>query len=68
MVTAKVMLQTKTESIGYNTLQFIPDYQDGANKEWATNTPNLQFNMTVKTEIADKFKVGGKYTVTFEEN
>lgn len=67
-ITAKVMLQAKNEMIGATSLSFLPDYADGANKEWATNTPSLDFKMTVKHEIADQFKVGNKYTVTFEKN
>lgn len=67
-VTAKVLCQTKTLSTGdYTTLVFIPDYQDPANKEWATSTPNLSLNMTVKKAIGDMFSPGQKFTLTFDK-
>lgn len=43
-------------------LQFVPDYEDGRNKEWADATPALAFSMTVKKEIAEMFIVGEKIT------
>lgn len=66
-ITAKALLTSKTEYIGnFSGLVFHPDYNDSANKEWASSTPSLEFKMTVKNEIAEKLNVGEKYTVIFE--
>lgn len=49
-------------------LNWTPDYENPANKEWALASPSLSFQMTVRGDVADKFVQGGKYTVTFELN
>lgn len=64
-ITAKVTLSSKNQSIGSTVLQFMPDYQDGKNKEWASSTPSLDFKMTVKPEVGELFKPGASYMVTF---
>jgi len=66
-VTAKVKCSAK--GAGYSDtvgVEFLPDYQDGRNAEWAEATPSLSFKMNVKSAVAEHFEVGGKYTVTFE--
>ena len=45
---------------------FYPDYAGGVNKEWASSTPTLQFDITVRD--GEMFTVGKKYTVTFSED
>lgn len=71
MVTAKVFCAGKTESgegdQRQTTVTFGADYQDGRNKEWSLYTPALSLSMTLKGAVADRFKQGGKYTLTFEE-
>lgn len=71
MITAKIQCNLKQEyTVGeqrYATLGFMPDYADGRNKEWAVNTPSLDIRMTVKGDIADRFELGKKYTLTFSE-
>jgi len=70
MITAKVHCQSKTEiGEGDNhqaTVTFVPDYADGRNKEWSMYTPALSLTMTVKGAVADRFKAGDAYTLTFE--
>lgn len=66
-VTARVKLNTMLVSEGYVELRFSPDYEDGRNKEWANKTPTINYSMVVRPEIAAKFSVGDKYTVTFTE-
>ena len=53
---------------GTTTVNFMPDYQDGRNEEWAALTPALSITFTVKDEIADRWVQGGKYTFTVEES
>jgi hypothetical protein len=64
-VSMRTRVQAKND-LGFgndNTqLQFVPDYEDGRNKEWATATPALTFSMTVAKSIADMFEVGEKIT------
>jgi hypothetical protein len=55
-------VQGKTESNEQVQLQFVPDYEDDRNKEWAKYTPGLSFSMTVLPEIGEKFEVGEKIT------
>jgi hypothetical protein len=69
-VTAKVYCGNKTvfnaDGSGSAKFVFYPDYAGGANKEWASSTPTLQFDITVKD--GEMFTVGKKYTVTFSED
>jgi hypothetical protein len=62
----------KVECTRYDTgwqdsvaLTFSPDYADGRNADWAAATPALSLSMTVKADVAEHFKQGGKYTLTF---
>lgn len=69
-VTAKVTLsskQTTGEGTAYEAvmLGFMPDYADGRNKAWAIATPSLSLNMTVKPDVAEHFRQGAAYTLTF---
>ncbi len=72
MITAKVLCQHKNESGEDDKRQvvvsFLPDYQDGRNKEWSLYTPALSLSMTLKGEVADRFEQGKAYTLTFEES
>ena len=69
MVTAKIVCQTKQESGEGDDRQvnvsFLPDYNDGRNKEWARYTPGLSLTMGLKGAVADRFEVGNAYTLTF---
>lgn len=66
-ITAKMQLATMAHHAdGQTALSFVVDYQDGRNKEWSKYTPAGQIQLTVKSEIAEKFTLGGAYTVTFE--
>lgn len=65
-ITAKVVLSSKVEQGDQVILSFGADYADGRNKEWAKYTPGLSLTMGVLPEVAEKFEVGGKYTLTFE--
>lgn len=70
-VTAKVKLASKTvfsEGTEYEQVQlnFMADYADGRNAEWAVATPALSLAMTVKPDVAERFEEQGAYTLTFE--
>lgn len=69
MVTAKVSVQNKSERGEGDDreviVNFIPDYNDGRNKEWARFTPAMNFQMTMKGAVADQFNVGDAYTLQF---
>lgn len=72
-VTAKVVVTSKQiagEGTQYEqvSLGFMPDYADGRNKAWAVATPSLSLNMTVKPEVAEHFRQGDTYTLTFSPN
>ena len=72
-VTAKVVVnskQTSQEGTAYESvlLSFAPDYADGRNKEWSVATPALSLTMTVKPEVAERFRQGAAYTLTFTPN
>lgn len=71
MVTAKIICQSKQESgegeERQATVNFIPDYNDGRNKEWAKYTPGLSLTMGLRGSVADKFEQGKAYTLTFTE-
>ena len=64
-VSMRTRVQAKND-LGFGTdnvqLQFVPDYEDGRNKEWASATPVLTFSMTVIKDIAEMFEVGEKIT------
>lgn len=68
-VTAKVLCVGKYISGSGDSRQvkidFVPDYNDGRNKEWARYTPSLQLSMTVRGEVADQFELDGAYLLTF---
>jgi hypothetical protein len=75
--TAKVKLDRKhdqtigkpgEEAVDQVTLYFGADYENGANKEWAKYTPSISVTMTVKPEIAERFNVGDKFTLIFDEH
>lgn len=65
--TAKVLCYSKTLSSHQTSVRFMADYQDGRNKEWASATPALDFNITLRPDVADRFDLGNGYLVTFEE-
>lgn len=67
MVSAKIKLQSKTNCNDQVTLQFVPDYDDERNKEWAKYTPALSLSMTVLPEVAERFEAGAAYTLLFEQ-
>jgi hypothetical protein len=77
-VTAKVRVVSKTEGLtnSYGNskdanqetsvkLVFMPNYGDKLNEKWAKFTPQLNYEMTVLPEVAENFKVGQAFTVTF---
>lgn len=69
-VSMRTRVQTKNElGFGNDNVQlgFVPDYEDGRNKTWASATPALSFSMTVTKDIADKFEVGEKVTFYAEK-
>lgn len=72
MVTAKIVCQNKQESGEGDDRQvnvsFLPDYNDGRNKEWARYTPGLSLTMGLKGAVADRFEVGKAYTLQFVES
>lgn len=70
-VTAKVKLQSKmTLAEGFDhecvKLDFVPDYNDGRNREWSVATPALSLSMSVKPEVAKLFEAGQAFTLVFE--
>lgn len=70
--TAKIVLNSKLEQgTGENrqvTVSFSANYADGKNSAWSLYTPSMQTTMVLKGEVADQFKIGQEYTVTFEES
>jgi hypothetical protein len=69
-ITAKITCQAKTvQAEGTDSeqvnLTFVPDYNDGRNKEWARFTPGLSLTMGVKPEVAEHFEPGDHFTLTF---
>lgn len=69
-ITAKITCQTKdvqAEGTPHEQvlLTFVPDYNDGRNKEWAKFTPALSLTMGVMPEVAEPFEQGAHYTLTF---
>lgn len=69
-MTAKVRCVSKMEfpNGDYVQVAYAPDYDDGANAEWANATPSLMLTMNVKKSVAENIEQGGKYTLTFEPN
>lgn len=71
-VTAKVRCHSKTISgTGENRqvlVKFAADYNDGRNKEWSLYTPSLDFSMSLKGDVADRFELEGSYLVTFDDD
>lgn len=69
-VTAKAKLGSKFQTgNGDFNLQFYPDYygdKKEINKEWATSTPSLSFQLIVTEAAAANFEQGKSYLVTFE--
>ena len=66
-VTAVATLHTKHPSIdGVTSLVFAADYNDPRNKVWSKYTPAFSVNMAVIDAVAEDFKVGEVYEVTFE--
>lgn len=64
--TAKVRLTSKS-GIGETVrLDFIPDYGQGRNADWAVATPNMSLVMYVKQELADRLEPGTEYTLLFD--
>lgn len=64
-ITAKVTCSWKAAGESSTQLYFAPDYTDGRNAEWASATPTLSLQMTVKPEVGELFTTGGRYTLTF---
>ena len=53
---------------GTLNLEFLSDYSDERNREWAAHSPIMTLNMVVKGELATLFHAGETYTVTIERN
>lgn len=72
MITAKVLCQHKTESGEGDDRQvsvsFLPDYNDGRNREWSRYTPSLSLSMSLIGPVGDRFEQGKAYVLTFEES
>lgn len=68
-VTAKVKC-TRHEKVFDDqvALEFLPDYDDGRNKEWAKFTPALSLSMTVKGPVSEQFRLGEGYLLTFSKD
>lgn len=65
-IAAKIKCASNEPNTGdQRTLWFTPDYADGRNKEWADATPTLSLQMVVKGGVAEHFKPGNAYTLTF---
>jgi len=70
-VTAKVKLGSKIQYPttdhwgGFWTLNFMPDYDDGRNAEWANASPSLSLTMVVRDDVHHLFEQGQAYTLTF---
>lgn len=69
MITAKVVCNKKTMTgDGGANLAFHADYADGRNQEWAVATPTLSVQMTVSSDVQDRFELGQHFTLTFEHD
>lgn len=61
--------QAGNEVLDQVGLEFHANYTtdpDDPNKQWAKYTPALSICMTVIPEVAERFKVGAAYLLTFE--
>lgn len=66
MITAKVKCTRKHPGVdGTTAMEFMADYADDRNKEWSKYTPALSLMMTVKDEVAERFKQDQAYTLQF---
>lgn len=66
-VTAKVKVYQNTPGgDGQTSLNFVADYADERNKEWAKYTPALSLSMQVLDSVAEQFPVGQAFTLTFD--
>lgn len=53
------------------SVSMYPNYgSNGAviNKEWASASPGLSFQITMRNEIADRLEMGDEFTVTFKKD
>lgn len=66
-VTARVKVQNKQGDDPVRVI-FLPDYAQGRNAEWASATPALLLEMTMRREVADLFETGEAITLTFARN
>jgi hypothetical protein len=70
MITAKIICSAKADQGEGDdrqvTVTFRPDYEDDRNKEWSRHTPALSLSMTLKGDVADRFNVDDRFTLTFE--
>lgn len=70
-ITAKAIVNdlNETEDGSQVNVHMGADYGTDAapiNQEWAAWTPGLSLVMGIKPELAEKFPIGGKFTLTFE--
>jgi len=66
-ITAKVAVARKDSAgSGETDLVFSADYADGRNKEWAKYTPSLDLRMRVLDSVAEQFRPGQSFTLSFE--
>lgn len=66
-ITAKVIVNDiRASSPDTKNISMYADYADGANKEWASSTPSLALQMTVRNDVAELFKLNQKFTLTFD--
>lgn len=64
-ITAKVLVNQKTENMLNTQLKIVADYAEGRNKSWADATPVLNMDITVNKEVAKLLNVGDRFTLTF---
>lgn len=67
-MTAKVKLTSRSVGDdGQVSLAFGPDYDNGANQEWAKYTPSLSVQMIVKDDVLGaQWETGQRVTLVFE--
>lgn len=72
MITAKVLCHQRSVSGEGDDRQvsvsFLPDYNDGRNREWSRYTPSLSLSMTLNGTAGDRFEQGKAYVLTFAES
>jgi hypothetical protein len=66
-VTARIKVQNKQGDDPVR-VTFLPDYAHGRNAEWASATPALLLDMTMRREVADQFEPGEAIELTFRRN